>query len=178
MWSSYTRCWSWTCIREKEAEIYLLFDIWLLNDCAEWKIHIPACLADTGTATVTDTQHKSCLPWTAALYQLSKKQHQGASRALEPIPLMMFFRCDSAYPCRWVSGSVMFSDFEDSYRIYRACELVEFSAWYTRKYLSMNGIYIPSHSASQATAPRLIGVIPVLRQPLPTQRIYSATYSL
>ena len=112
MWSSYTRCWSWTCIREKEAEIYLLFDIWLLNDCAEWKIHIPACLADTGTATVTDTQHKSCLPWTAALYQLSKKQHQGASRALEPIPLMMFFRCDSTYPCRSVSEWVI-----DSFRL-------------------------------------------------------------
>ena len=27
----------------------------------------------------------------------------------------------NTYPCRWVSQSVMFSDFIDSYRIYRAC---------------------------------------------------------
>ena len=31
----------------------------------------------------------------------------------------------STYPGRWVSQSVMFSDFGDSYRIYRACELVQ-----------------------------------------------------
>ena len=29
-------------------------------------------------------------------------------------------RCDSTYPCQWVSQWVIVSDFEDSYRIYRA----------------------------------------------------------
>ena len=43
--------------------------------------------------------------------------------------LPRFFRCDSiSYLAptpvgQWVGGSVMFSDFGDSYRIYRACKL-------------------------------------------------------
>ena len=54
----------------------------------------------------------------------------------------------STYPPDWVSQSVMFSDFGDSYRIYQACELVTLII-YLDTTNSLQKIYPTLHSSSK-----------------------------
>ena len=89
----------------------------------------------------------------------------------------LFFRCDSISQhlplsvSGWVSGSLMFSDFGDSYRIYRACELVSSSPTKRWRVCCVLTLYLPSSSSDHfcrrlgptPTAPLLSGHRIVLR---------------
>ena len=94
-------------------------------------IIITPCLAIASTYThysgVARSEHSSRRWWGWWLFPWGANCHW---RGRIQVSFKMLFRCDLPRSVgQSVSEWVMFSDFRDSYRIYRACELVKLRLW-------------------------------------------------